>query len=202
MAGVDGLGVAYATAGGILLWSGLKGQKVADLLHSLLAGNARAPVTETVSAPSVGGSYGAASAANAAADKAAAGVGASGPAPGADTSIANYSLARLVASTYGWGTGQQWACLTHVIAAESGGRAGAMNASGAYGIAQALGHGTAATAGTVTNQYGGYGVPDSTARAANSGNASAQLVWMMAYIKATYGTPCAAWATEQADHYY
>jgi hypothetical protein len=108
----------------------------------------------------------------------------------------------MVASIYGWGAGQEFASLTEIIQAESGGDENAMNPSGAYGIGQALGHGTANTAGTVTNQYGGYGVPDSTARAANSGSAMAQLVWMCAYIKATYGDPVKAWAFHVSAGYY
>lgn len=208
---ISGVGVAYATAGGILLWSGLKGQKVSDLVQSITKGNLNAPVTESLTGQGIQltGSFGSSSAsattaaANTSADTAATGVGATGPAPGADTSIQNYNTARLIASTYGWGTGQEWASLTHVINAESGGNPTARNASGAYGIAQALGHGTANTAGSSgINEYGNYGVPDSTSRAANSGNASAQLVWMMAYIKSRWGDPNAAWTNEQANHWY
>ena len=48
------------------------------------------------------------------------------------------------------------------------------------------------TAGTLGNQYGGYGLTDAQARAANSGDASMQALWMCNYIKSTYGTPEAA----------
>ena len=109
----------------------------------------------------------------------------------------------MVAGTYGWATGQQWASLTEVINRESGGNPNAMNASGAYGIAQALGHAGPGDAGSVSSTaYGGYGVPASTCTAANSGNASAQLVWMMAYIKETYGSPEGAWSSEESRGFY
>jgi hypothetical protein len=49
--------------------------------------------------------------------------------------------------------------------------------SGALGLAQALGHGNANTAGSLGNEYGGYGLTDAQARAANSGDASMQALW-------------------------
>jgi hypothetical protein len=88
--------------------------------------------------------------------------------------------------------------------AESGWSATARNSSGAYGIAQALGHGQgAATVGTTgINEYGGYGVSDATAKAANSGSAAAQIAWFLAYIRSRWGNPENAWANEQANHWY
>ena len=101
------------------------------------------------------------------------------------------------------GTGAQWAALTNVIERESGGNPAAMNASGAYGIAQALGHAGPGDAGSVSRTaYGGYGVPTSTNIGANSGNATDQLIWMMAYIKSAYGSPEGAWASEQSRGFY
>jgi hypothetical protein len=107
-----------------------------------------------------------------------------------------------MAGGYGWYPGPQWDALNNVAMAESGWRANARNPSGAYGIAQALGHGTQGTAGTTgINEYGGY-VSDATARAANSGSAAAQIAWMLAYIKSRWGNPENAWANEQANHSY
>jgi hypothetical protein len=61
--------------------------------------------------------------------------------------------------------------------------------SGAYGIAQALGHGP-------TNQY-----PAGPANPPVS-SASAQIAWGLSYIKQTYGSPSAAWAHEESEGWY
>lgn len=103
----------------------------------------------------------------------------------------------------GWNASQvtDW---NNVIKAESGGNPKAQNPSGAFGIAQALGHGTANTAcpSSGVNEYGGFGLTDAQAQQANCGNAVYQLYWMYQYIKSKWGTPSAAWANEQANHSY
>lgn len=87
---------------------------------------------------------------------------------------------------------------------ESGWNPKARNpASGAFGIAQALGHGNANTAAPDgTNEYGGYGLSDAQARSANAGVAYWQMVWGMNYIHDTYGTPAGAWNHEQTHNWY
>lgn len=183
---ISGLSVAYTAVGGIILWSGITGQTLSQTFKDIASGQAPK-----------------ATASNAQSNTAAANVGSSGPVTANTvTTIQNYNLARLVASTYGWGTGQEFASLTEIIQNESGGNPLAANPSGAFGIAQALGHGNAATQGTYSDSYGGYGVPTSTCVAANSGSASAQLVWMMAYISQTYGDPIKAWSFHVANGYY
>jgi hypothetical protein len=115
---------------------------------------------------------------------------------------ANQAAAVLLAAAYGW-TGGQWTALNNVEMAEAGWNNLAENpSSGAFGIAQALGHGTSGTAGKYGNQYGGYGLTTAQAQAANNGSAGPQIQWMLAYIKATYGDPEAAWAHEQSNHWY
>jgi Transglycosylase SLT domain len=118
--------------------------------------------------------------------------------------IANTATIRQAAEAYGWQSGGNWNALTHVIAAESGGNPLATNpSSGALGIAQALGHGGADTGGSLGNEYGAqYGLTVAQARQANSGNALQQLRWMLGYIKASYGTPAAAWDHEQRYSWY
>jgi hypothetical protein len=200
---VSGLAVAYTALGGVILWSGIKGETLTNTVKGLASGQVPAANQQPIGSPSLGITPGTSTAANTAANTSAKGVGASGPVTASTvTSIQNYALARMIASTYGWGTGQEFASVTELINAESGGNSLARNASGAFGIAQALGHGTANTAGTYGNEYGNYGVPDSTSKAANSGSASAQLIWMMAYIKATYGDPVKAWAFHVQNGYY
>lgn len=123
------------------------------------------------------------------------------------TAAANQTLGKLVAAAYGWAPTQSasnWSSLVSLWNQESGWDNNAANpGSGAYGIAQALGHGQgSATQGSVTNQYGGYGISDSMAAAANSGDATAQITWGLQYIKETYGSPDAAWAHEQSNNWY
>lgn len=82
---------------------------------------------------------------------------------------------------YGW-TGQQAACLNYVWTRESGWSATAANStSDARGIAQ-----------KITGWSGDY----------QPGNATEQIAWGLAYIQGRYGTPCAAWAHEQAYGWY
>jgi len=122
--------------------------------------------------------------------------------------VANTKTIKQAASAYGWQSGGQWNALTHVIAAESGGNPTIKNpSSGALGIAQALGHGTSNTGGSLGNEYGPingnwFGLTPAQMKQANSGNALQQLRWMMGYIQATYGTPTAAWDHEQQYNWY
>jgi len=102
----------------------------------------------------------------------------------------NVALGRQLAGGYGWGSGGQWNCLYALWQRESGWSSTAENPrSGAYGIAQALGHGP-------TNQY-----PVGPANPPVS-SASAQIRWGLGYVAVTYGTPCGAWAHEEADSWY
>jgi len=140
--------------------------------------------------------------ANAPPGTASAGGGISGPSQPAR--IANTATIRAAATARGWGKGGQWNALTRLINQESGGNATARNpSSGALGIAQALGHGTSCSKGTLGNEYGPqYGLSCKQAQQANSGNATQQLRWMMGYIHARYGTPAAAWQHEVANNWY
>lgn len=175
---VNGFSVAYTVAGGVILWSGVKGSSISDTFRSVLAGSTAPPVTEQIAGSSA----------------AAAGAGiAAGP---GDTSAhnagaaANQATARILAAPYGWSTGQQWADLVSLWNQESGWSNTARNpSSGAYGIAQALGHGP-------TNQY-----PAGPANPPVS-SATAQIAWGLQYIKDRYGSPSAAWAHEQSAGWY
>jgi hypothetical protein len=106
-------------------------------------------------------------------------VSAPAPNPGTAQSIA-YGLL----SSYGFST-SQWGCLDNLWNAESGWRYNAENASGAYGIPQALPGSKMATAG-----------PDWLT------NPTTQIKWGLTYIKNTYGTPCGAWNHEGAYGWY
>jgi len=118
--------------------------------------------------------------------------------------VSNTAAIKAAAAAHGWGSGGQWNALTHLINQESGGSNTVANSSsGALGIAQALGHGTSCSAGTLGNEYGPqYGLTCAEASAANSGNATQQARWMMGYIASTYGTPSNAWAHELSNNWY
>lgn len=109
--------------------------------------------------------------------------------------------ARNLLAQYGWAG--QWNSFNAVVNQESGWNPLSANPqSGAYGIAQALGHGTSSTQGTNSNEYGGYGLTDAQAKAANSGSGYEQILWMMNYIKDRYGSPDNAETFHLANGWY
>ncbi|MGH3302225.1 MAG: lytic transglycosylase domain-containing protein [Streptosporangiaceae bacterium] len=104
-------------------------------------------------------------------------------APAPDPSSAQ-GIAYSLLGSYGFGT-DQWGCLDDLWAQESGWRYNAENASGAYGIPQALPGSKMASAG-----------PDWQT------DPTTQIKWGLGYIKGQYGTPCNAWGHEEADGWY
>lgn len=86
--------------------------------------------------------------------------------------------------SYGFST-DQFGCLNDIWTRESGWIYNAENASGAYGIPQALPGDKMASAG-----------PDWQT------DPTTQIKWGLGYIKDTYGTPCDAWAFWQANGWY
>ena len=94
-------------------------------------------------------------------------------------------IAAAMLGSFGWAS-SQFACLDPLWAHESGWSVSAYNAgSGAFGIPQALPGSRMASAG-----------PDWQTDAAT------QIRWGLDYIKGTYGSPCGAWAHEQATGWY
>lgn len=94
-------------------------------------------------------------------------------------------IAEQMLGQFGWSS-SQFSCLQPLWAEESGWNVYASNpSSGAYGIPQALPGSKMASAG-----------PDWESDAAT------QIRWGLEYIQGTYGSPCAAWAHEQADGWY
>jgi hypothetical protein len=87
--------------------------------------------------------------------------------------------------SYGWSSGQ-FSCLDSLWNLESGWNVYASNpSSGAYGIPQALPGSKMASAGADWQS-----------------DAATQIRWGLGYIRAMYGSPCGAWAHEQADGAY
>jgi hypothetical protein len=105
----------------------------------------------------------------------------SGPPPNPGTA---QSIAYNMLSSFGFSK-SQWTCLDDLWQQESGWNYQAENASGAYGIPQALPGSKMASAGADWQT-----------------NPATQIKWGLGYIKSLYGTPCGAWAHEEADGYY
>ena len=130
----------------------------------------------------------------------------SGGITGSEPSGSAQNMAKLLLGKYGWSASQLPPLIT-LWTNESGWSARARNSSsGAFGIAQALGHGGADTAAPDgTNEYGAeYGLSAAQARQANAGSALWQIRWGMGYIKAAYGSPAAALAAwnSRSPHWY
>ncbi len=94
-------------------------------------------------------------------------------------------IAEAMLGSFGWSS-RQFSCLDPLWGHESGWSVSAYNAgSGAFGIPQALPGSRMASAG-----------PDWQTDAAT------QIRWGLEYIKGTYGSPCGAWAHEEATGWY
>ena len=85
----------------------------------------------------------------------------------------------------GFSKSTQWPCLYDLWQQESGWNVYAENPSGAYGIPQSLPGDKMASAGADWQT-----------------DPTTQIIWGLGYIKSVYGTPCGAWAHEEADGYY
>ena len=88
-------------------------------------------------------------------------------------------------ASFGFDPQTFFGCLVDIWNRESNWRYDAENASGAYGIPQALPGAKMASAGADWQT-----------------NPATQIEWGLGYIKAIYGDPCKAWAFEEANGYY
>ncbi len=102
------------------------------------------------------------------------------PSPGTAQRIAYAML-----PSFGFNAKQQYGCLNNIWTRESGWRVTAANASGAYGIPQALPGSKMASAGPNWQT-----------------NATTQIKWGLGYIKDRYGSPCSAWAFWEGHGWY
>jgi hypothetical protein len=95
-------------------------------------------------------------------------------------------IAASMMGQYGWSSSQFSDCLVPLWTRESGWNPSAVNpSSGAYGIPQALPASQLASAGANWQT-----------------SATTQIEWGLKYIQGRYGTPCGAWAHEEADGWY
>ncbi len=102
------------------------------------------------------------------------------PDPGTAQSTAYNMMA-----SFGFSPQTYFGCLVDIWNRESGWVYDAENASGAYGIPQALPGSKMASAGADWQT-----------------DPATQIRWGLGYIKTTYGNPCSAWAFEEANGYY
>lgn len=95
------------------------------------------------------------------------------------------SIAYNLLASFGFNPHTYFGCLLDLWNRESGWRYDAENASGAYGIPQALPGSKMSSAGSDWQT-----------------NPATQIKWGLGYIKQLYGTPCGAWSFEEANGYY
>ena len=187
---VDAAGLAAVAAGSVFLYAGIKGYSVTQAIQYVIQGKSPAalPQTAPIGTP-----------ASSSSDTSGSG--------GSGTPVAGGGSAQQIlqqtAAQFGWGSGAEWQALSNIEIHEAGWDPTAKNSgSGALGLAQAYGHGNSNTAGSLGNEYGGWGLSDAQAKAANSGSAPEQALWMCNYIKDRYGDPIKAWAYWQAHSSY
>lgn len=181
MAGkVSGAALGIAALGTLLVWSGIKGKKITSTFKDVISG--KSPTTATDN-PIEGENF--------ATQNFGGGNFTGGSIASSAIAKKNQAIAAPLAALYGWGPGtSNWKSLLALWTRESGWNNRAENSSsGAYGIAQALGHGP-------TNQY-----PAGPANPPIS-SAAAQIAWGLQYIKDRYGDPNAAEAHENSAGWY
>jgi hypothetical protein len=188
--GVSGVAIAAAFAGGIFLWSGIKGYKMSFLVQDLISGknpqlDPRVPTSQLKVTPGglFGGVLGSINPLKLL------GSGGTGNIPGqgslGGTQAQNQALGKRMAAAVGW-TGPQWVALNNLVMGESGWSSTIKNpTSSASGIAQNI------------NGFGpGY----------QSGNAGQQIAWLIHYIQTRpgYGDPVTTYNLwlSRSPHWY
>jgi hypothetical protein len=170
--GVSGIGVAVLFAGGILVWSGVRGYSVSHIGKQPTYGQPDNPVSiggllnplqffgggsGNTSVTSTGGSV-------------------------SGTAAQNKKLGQKMAKSFGWDGGAQWIALNNIIMSESGWSDTAANStSNARGIGQNI---------------------NGWSSIYQEGNAAQQIMWTYRYIKQRYGNPVNAWNFHQAHGWY
>jgi hypothetical protein len=157
-----------------------------DARQQMIVMNSASHTVHIVGAPKLASTASATAATSAPTSAAASGTGAAAtvnvPAPNPGTA---QSTAYNMMSSFGFDPKTQFGCLDAIWTRESGWRYNAENASGAYGIPQALPGSKMASAGADWQT-----------------NPATQISWGLGYIKSTYGSPCNAWSFWQAHGYY
>jgi len=190
---VSGTAIAAAGAGALFIYAGIKGFSILQGIQTIVQGKSPGTLTQT---QGIVGTY-----AGNVGDTIAAGVNA--VVGGAGHSDAKTAL-KAAAAQHGWDTGANWTALDAVEMQEAGYNPTAKNgSSGAYGLAQSLGHGfSGGPASNGVNEYGGEGLSPDQSRAASLGDPGPQAVWMVNYIASRYGNPVVAEQFHLANNWY
>jgi hypothetical protein len=177
---INGIALTAAGAGALFAYTAIRGKSITASVQALVQGKSPAAlpaanqITDTTAQLASTTPGGASSPSSS-----------SGGGSQVANTGSNESILKATAATFGW-TGAEWTALYNVEMAEAGFSLTATNpSSGAYGMAQFI-NGPSEYA-----QYGG-----------NSTTAAGQSIAMCNYIKGRYRTPSAAWAHEQAYHWY
>jgi hypothetical protein len=174
---INGFSLAYTAAGGVILWSGIKGETLSATFRGLLSGKAPASDQQPIAGPaSASDGAGGTGTTTIVADTGAA----------TASAAANQALARLLAPALGhpgWISGTEWSDWVALWNQESGWSATAVNtSSGATGIPQLN--------------------PASHTIPPDWSSPTVQITWGINYIAGTYGDPVAAWAHEKEYGWY
>lgn len=172
---IDGVGLTAASIGAALIYGGIKGYSLLQLLQNLVTGK---PITTDVAVANplkMPATTADVTDTN--------GVGAVPPG-------GNQALGMTLASSmYGW-EGAEWVALQKLWNQESSWNNKAKNpSSGAYGIPQSLPYTKMPKAAW----------PES---AGGKSDATTQIKWGLTYIKGRYGSPSKAWAHEVKNNWY
>lgn len=183
MADGDGLGITLVSIGGILVYAGIKGYSVPDVLRNVVQGR---PIYENVNKNPVGGIF----PGTPVTPQQVPGSSGTNQSAATYTRQQNQELANSIARGYEWDTGYQWDSLVQLWDAESSWDNQASNpSSGAYGIPQA-------------NPY--TKMPKIAWPPSAGGNAdpAAQIQWGLDYIAGRYATPSVALQFHKQNGYY
>jgi len=195
---VNGFSLAYTAIGGVVLWSGIKGETISATFKGLLSGTApSSDGTQTISTAAPPASASVQADLNTGTSIPGVTVGIPAGVAAGGSAAANQNIAKLLAAPYGWSSGAQWAALVSLWESESSWSntiwnttAPCDNGAHAYGIPQACGHGVVKAglpAGTTCPYPAGN--PGNPPACGGVSNAIAQITWGLAYIKAQYGSP-------------
>lgn len=169
---MDGVGITVTSIGVILVYAGVKGYSLPDVVRNVVTGK---PITENVDKISIAKEYTENQ------------IDGSGSPP--ETLTGNKAIGQELAATFGWGTGLEWQALEDLWTRESSWNNKAINyTSGAYGIPQAL---------PPTKLP-----PPGQAPPIGTSDARSQITWGLNYIESRYQSPIFALAHHKQHNWY
>lgn len=192
---INGTALAITAVGGMFLYAGISNKSMLSVIQNIVTGKSPTTASPNTSDPQLQ-SNAVGSLGNTLAGAATLGA--------ASVSGSPQAALKQAAATHGWDTGANWNSLVAIENQEAGFNPTAKNpSSGAYGMAQSLGHGySGGPAPNGVNEYGGEGLTPAQSEQASMGNAYYQSVWMCNYIASRYGNPVVAEQFHLANNWY